>query len=154
MTTKWWNILISFVKKIKLPYFLLAKVRWIPFTLRFRPTLLYSILVLRIRPYKGSNFLTKWFYTSACVLSHFSCVRLFVTLWTIAHQTTPSMGFSRQEYWRGCHALLQGIFLTQGSNPCLLCLLHWQAGFLSLVPPVIKGSPPYTWKGFNKYLPK
>ena len=24
------------------------------------------------------------------------------------------------------HALLQGIFLTQGSNPCLLCLLHWQ----------------------------
>ena len=28
----------------------------------------------------------------------------------------------------GCHALLQGIFLTQGSNPSLLCLLHWQAG--------------------------
>ena len=24
----------------------------------------------------------------------------------------------------GCHALLQGIFLTQGSNPSLLCLLH------------------------------
>ena len=29
-----------------------------------------------------------------------------------------------------CHALLQGIFLTQGSNLCLLCLLHWQAGSL------------------------
>ena len=28
-------------------------------------------------------------------------------------------GFSRQEYWRGCHALLQGIFPTQGSNPGL-----------------------------------
>ena len=26
----------------------------------------------------------------------------------------------------GCHALLQGIFTTQGSNPGLLCLLHWQ----------------------------
>ena len=26
----------------------------------------------------------------------------------------------------GCHTLLQGIFLTQGSNPHLLCLLHWQ----------------------------
>ena len=25
----------------------------------------------------------------------------------------------------GCHAFLQGIFLTQGSNPCLLCLLSW-----------------------------
>ena len=34
-----------------------------------------------------------------------------------------------------CHALLQGIFLTQGSNPCLLCLLHWQAGPLPLAPP-------------------
>ena len=34
-----------------------------------------------------------------------------------------------------CHALLQGIFLTQGSNPCLLHLLHWQAGSLPLVPP-------------------
>ena len=35
----------------------------------------------------------------------------------------------------GCLALFQGIFLTQGSNPCLLCLLHWQAGCLPLVPP-------------------
>ena len=32
----------------------------------------------------------------------------------------------------GCHFLLQGIFLTQGSNLCLLCLLHWQAGSLPL----------------------
>ena len=30
----------------------------------------------------------------------------------------------------GCHALLQGIFLTQGLNPCLLSLLHWQGGSL------------------------
>ena len=34
-----------------------------------------------------------------------------------------------------CHALLQGIFLTQGSNPHLLRLLHWQVGSLSLAPP-------------------
>ena len=26
----------------------------------------------------------------------------------------------------GCHFLFQGIFLTQGSNPRLLSLLHWQ----------------------------
>ena len=31
-----------------------------------------------------------------------------------------SMGFSRQECWSGLHALLQGIFPTQGSNPGLL----------------------------------
>ena len=30
----------------------------------------------------------------------------------------------------GCHALLQGIFLTEGSNPRLLSLLHWQVGSL------------------------
>ena len=35
------------------------------------------------------------------MLSHFSHVRLFVTLWTIAHQVPLSMGFSRQEYWSG-----------------------------------------------------
>ena len=35
----------------------------------------------------------------------------------------------------GCHALLQGIFPTQGSNPHLFCLLHWQAGSLPLGPP-------------------
>ena len=29
----------------------------------------------------------------------------------------------------GCHALLQGIFLTQGLKPGFLCLLHWQVGF-------------------------
>ena len=39
----------------------------------------------------------------------------------------------------GGHALLQGIFLTQGLNPHLLCLLHWQVGSLSLLPP---GKPP------------
>ena len=32
----------------------------------------------------------------------------------------------------GFPALLQGIFLTQGSNPCLWHLLHWQAGSFPL----------------------
>ena len=60
------------------------------------------------------------------MLSCFSRIRLFATLWTVAHQALLSIGFSRQESWRGCPALLQGIFLTQGSNLCLLCLLIWQ----------------------------
>ena len=46
----------------------------------------------------------------------FSRVRLFATPWTVAYQTLPIVGFSRQEYWSGCHFLLQGIFPTQGSN--------------------------------------
>ena len=40
------------------------------------------------------------------------------------------MEFSRQEYGVDFHCLLQGVFLTQGSN---LCLLHWQVGSLPLV---------------------
>ena len=35
----------------------------------------------------------------------------------------------------GCPALLQGIFLTQGLNPHLFHLLHWQSGSLPLAPP-------------------
>ena len=34
-------------------------------------------------------------------LSHFSHVRLFVTPWTVAHQSSLSMGFFRQKYWTG-----------------------------------------------------
>ena len=30
-----------------------------------------------------------------------------VVPWTVAHQAPLPMGFSRQEYWGGCHFLLQ-----------------------------------------------
>ena len=36
---------------------------------------------------------------SACVLSRFSRVGLFASVWTRAHQAPLSMEFSRQEYW-------------------------------------------------------
>ena len=36
-----------------------------------------------------------------CVLSHFSVSDSFVTLWSIGHQASLSMGFSKQEYWSG-----------------------------------------------------
>ena len=69
----------------------------------------------------------------ACVSSH---IRHFVTPWTEAHQALLPMEFSRHRNTGvGCHFLLQGIFPTQGSNPCLLSLLHWQVDSLSLAPP-------------------
>ena len=37
----------------------------------------------------------------ACMLSLFSNVQLFATLWTVAHQSSLSVGFSRQEQWSG-----------------------------------------------------
>ena len=43
-----------------------------------------------------------------------------------------SVEFSRQEYWSGFPFPTQRIFLIQGSNPCLICLLHWQMDSLSL----------------------
>ena len=39
----------------------------------------------------------------ACVLSSFSHVQLFATLWTVACQAPLSVGFSRQEYRSGLH---------------------------------------------------
>ena len=59
-------------------------------------------------------------------------------LWTVACQAPLSIGFPGKNIGVSCHVLLQGIFLTQGLNPGLLCLLHEQVGFLSLAPP---GSP-------------
>ena len=34
-----------------------------------------------------------------------SRVQLLATPWITAYQAPPSMGFSRQEYWSGCHCL-------------------------------------------------
>ena len=50
----------------------------------------------------------------------------------------------------GSHALLQGIFPTQGSNPSLLCLLYWQADSLPLVP---AGKPWWLKASHIYYLP-
>ena len=48
-----------------------------------------------------SSALPSAIHVRACLLSHFSCVHLVFTLWTAAHQASPSMGFSRQECWSG-----------------------------------------------------
>ena len=43
------------------------------------------------------------------ILSHFSCVRLFATLWTVACQTPLSVGFSRPEYCSGLPCPFPGV---------------------------------------------
>ena len=74
----------------------------------------------------------------ACMLSCFSHVQLFATLWTVACHAPLSMGFPRQEYW--------GIFLAQRlKSPVSLCLLHWQPGSLPQAPP---GKPQMAWYPF------
>ena len=68
------------------------------------------------------------------MLSHFSHVQLFVTLWTIGLQAPLSMGFSRQEYWSELPCPPPGNLPDPGMEPMSLCLLHWEAGSLPLGP--------------------
>ena len=46
-----------------------------------------------------------------------SCVQLFATPWTVAHQAPPSMGFSRQEYWSGLSFPSPGDLPDTGIEP-------------------------------------
>ena len=80
-----------------------------------------------------------------------SRVQLFATPWTVACQAPLSMGILQARTRVGYHALLQRIFQNRGSNPCLLCLLHWQVGYLLLAPP---GKPKYPTTHSNISLSK
>ena len=51
-----------------------------------------------------------------------SCVRLFVTPWTVAHQVPLSMGFSRQGYWSGLPFPSPGDLPDPGIEPRSLAL--------------------------------
>ena len=67
------------------------------------------------------------------LLSHFSRVQLFATpAGLLCPWDSPGKNTGVD-----CSALLQGIVLTPGLNPCLLHLLHWQAGSLPLAPALI-----------------
>ena len=64
-----------------------------------------GILQARTLEWVAISFSSAWKWkVKVKSLSH---VQLFVTPWTAAHQAPPPMGFSRQEYWSGCHCLLQ-----------------------------------------------
>ena len=63
------------------------------------------------------------------MLSHFSHVLLFATLWTVAHQLFCPWDSPGKNTGVGFHALLQGIFLTQAWNPHLIGLLRRQVSF-------------------------
>ena len=63
-----------------------------------------GILQARTLEWVAISFSSAWKWKVK--VKSLSCVRLFVTPWTAAHQAPLSMGFSRQEYWSGCHCLL------------------------------------------------
>ena len=77
-----------------------------------------------------------WFYIAVkrvCVPApSLGYVWHFVTPWAIAHRLLCPCNFPAKNTGVGGNFLLQGIFLTQGSNQCLLCFQHWQADSLPL----------------------
>ena len=65
----------------------------------------------------------------ACVLS-----RSVVSYSLLLYGLYPTRGSPGKNTGVGCHAFLQGIFLTRNRTYASLCPLHWQAGSLPLVP--------------------
>ena len=96
----------------------------------------------------------------ACMLSHFSRVWLFATLWMVASQAPLSMEFSWQEYWSGLPCPPSGEFSWPRDRTCISYnCLHWQVGSLSLAPPGkpkkrpihISNSPRLNWGGTKSW---
>ena len=67
-------------------------------------------------------------------LSH---VQLFVTPWTVAHQASLYMGFSKQEHWSGLPCPPPEYLPNPGIKPTSLMSPALAVGFLPLVPPGI-----------------
>ena len=63
------------------------------------------------------------------MLSHFSHVRLFMTLLTVACQVPPSIGFSRLEYWGELPFLSPGDLPNPGIEPISLTSPAFAGGF-------------------------
>ena len=71
-----------------------------------------------------------------CMLAQsLSCVRLFVTLWTVTCQAAPSMEISRQEYWSGLPFPLLGELPDSGIEPTSPATPALAGRFFTTVPP-------------------
>ena len=66
-----------------------------------------------------------------CMLNHFSCVKFFVTVWTVACQVPLSMGFSRQGYWSRLPCPLPGDLPDSGIEPAFLMSPALAGGFFT-----------------------
>ena len=80
----------------------------------------------------SDDLIPSWLFIFPLLLSAQSCNHMDCSPpGSSVHGTFPSKNTGVV----GCHALLQGIFPTQGLNPGVLRLLHRQAGSLPLAPP-------------------
>ena len=100
----------------------------------------YSKVIEIIEPFQNSRktVLSSCLHTR--MLSCFSCVQLFVTLWTVAHQVSLSMGLSRQEYWSGLPFPPLGDLPNPGIEPVSLMSPALAGGFFTISA---------TWEAMN-----
>ena len=84
---------------------------------------------------KQLAFVTVRCFTRACILSHFSHVSLFPSLWTVARQAPLSMGFSRQEQWSGLPGPPPGDPPHPGTEPASPTSPAFQVDSLPTEPP-------------------
>ena len=81
-------------------------------------------------------------------VSRFGRVRLFAMPWTVVTRLLCPWDSPGKNTGVGCHALLQGIFPTQGSS---LYLLHWEWILYSLSGKYIQSTTAYKWT--QGYIP-
>ena len=88
----------------------------------------------------------------ACMLSCSVVSNSFAALWTVAHQAPLSMEFPRQVYWNRLPFLPSGDPEgSQGSNPCLWCLLHCRRilyQLKNLLKPQLRWVPSELWSEY------
>ena len=88
-------------------------------------------------------------YTNFGLLCCFSCVQLFATWWTIAHQSPLSMELSRQEYWSGLPCPPPGDLSNPGIAPALTSICTGRQVFTTnttVVAQMVKSPPDPTEK--------
>ena len=86
------------------------------------------------KPHYSNGFFLLWGQHMGPYPSHlgcFSCVWLFASLWTVAHQTPLSMRFSRQEYWSGLPFPSPGDLPNSGTKPVPLTSPSLAGGFFT-----------------------
>ena len=92
-------------------------------------TSVHGILQASVLEWVAISFSNAWKWKVK--VKSLSRVRPFPTAWTAAHQAPLSLGFSRQEYWSGCHRLLRmSPILSVYSDYCSVaesCPTVWDA---------------------------
>ena len=77
-----------------------------------------------------SSFQASTVSTCACEVS---CVQFFAISWTVVHQGTLSMEFSRQEYWSGLPFSTSGALSNPGIEPASLASPALAGRFFSIL---------------------